>query len=119
MSHGAGQDVTEFILPIAAMFLAFIKNLKPEDVVLEVLSQLLPSHFVPDLLEVVRDGAFVVGIEVAFQVLTLAFDDDHTVFGALACATLNDEVRSNLAHVSNLFSSSSKFLLAYSPSSRI
>src|SRR4029079_16980761 len=66
--HQRIQDSVEFVFPVAAEILRFVKNLKTEDVVLEVFSQLLPGDPSPDFIEHTRHMLFVQSVEIAGEV---------------------------------------------------
>lgn len=67
-SREIGQDVAEFVAPVAAVGLGLVEDLEVEDVVLEVFTELLPGDFAADLREDVRNVPLVVDVRVALRV---------------------------------------------------
>ena len=71
---GFDEQVPQFVLPVTPVRLRLVEHLKPENVVLERLPELLPGHPLAGAGKVAGYRAFVPGIQVPLQMRPLAFE---------------------------------------------
>lgn len=74
------------------MWLRLVEDLKPKDMVGEVLAELLPCDLFAYFLEVLRNLSLARRIRVAFKVLPIAFDDDDSHALLAAVTALHNEI---------------------------
>src|SRR2546423_300172 len=80
------------MLPVSVCVFSFIEHLNTEPMIEKIFCEFLPGNLMADFAKVIRYGALVVCILVAFEVFALAFYHQHRSDGFLVVPLLDDEV---------------------------